>query len=40
MEKTHEPSQLRSLEAGQILFLFVMADQAIEVTREIERRRV
>ena len=40
IEEIHEPSQLRPLEAGQILILFVMLNQAMEVTREIKRRSI
>ena len=40
IEEIHELNQLRSLEASQIPFPIVMADQAVEVMREIERRRI
>jgi len=40
IEEIHEPSQLRSLEACQILVLFVALNQGTEATREVERRRI
>jgi len=40
IEEIHQPSQLRSLEVCQVLFLFVVPDQGTEATGEIERRRI
>jgi len=40
IKEIHQPSQLRSLQAGQILFLFVMPNQGMEARQEIKRRRI
>ena len=39
-EEIHQPSQLGSLQTGQILFLFVILDQAVKVAQEIRGRSV
>ena len=40
IEEIHQPVQLRSLKAGQILILFIVLNQAIEVAQEIGGRGV
>ena len=35
VKEIHQPIQLRSLKAGQILVSFIVLNQAIEVAREI-----
>ena len=40
IDEIQKLSQLRSLELGKILLLLVMPGYGIEMTREIERRRI
>ena len=40
VEEIHQPSQLRSLETGQIPILLVTPNQAIEVAREFLGRGI
>ena len=40
IEEIHQPSQIGSLQVGQILILFVILDQAVKMAQDIRGRNV